>query len=187
MSKNPKRPAAAHPTYCQVVRLFFFHQDNSSFSPSDPSVGGVGPSPPAGAGAALAASKLTNNTTAAPDPATPTALGGSNFILNLNPPTGLEFNADSDIMYAGSSGANESNLTYLKWQTNSPNNQNNTLNILTIIEEVGNPHKVVITDLANIKSPRVISIPVYDIYTAELTGGEANPTKPSRTMARCRR
>ena len=62
----------------------------TTFTPPAPIIGGVGPSPLTGAGAPLAASELTENTTADPEQATPTALGGGNRISNLAQSTGLE-------------------------------------------------------------------------------------------------
>ena len=91
--------------------------------------------------------ELTKNATTAPKSATPTALGDGNIISNLAPPTGLEFqefptDTDSDIISAGSSGANNDNSTYLGSREKSPGIHDTTLDLSTIIEEVGNIHEV---------------------------------------------
>ena len=52
---DPTRSNTAHPTYCQAIRLVAFHHDYPALSPTTPTVGVTGPSPPSGAGAALAA------------------------------------------------------------------------------------------------------------------------------------
>ena len=80
----------SHPIYCQVVHPVAFHKDNRIFSPTDAVIEGVGPSPPAGTGAALMAIKLTKHTTAAPESAIPLVLVGGNCISNFTLPTGLE-------------------------------------------------------------------------------------------------
>ena len=90
----------------------------SELLPDHLGTGGVGTSPPAGAGTALADPELTDNTTTAHKSSTPTALGGGNQISKLAPPTGLEYqefptNTDSDITLEGSSGANADDSTYL--------------------------------------------------------------------------
>ena len=83
-----------------------------------PSVEGVGPSPPSGAGTALAYQELTKNVITVSESSTPMDFGGGNYISNLTPPMGLEVkklpsNTDSDITSAGSSSANDKDLTYL--------------------------------------------------------------------------
>ena len=134
-----------------------FHQESQFFPPPTPRFGGGGvdPSPPAGAGAALVDSELTKNATAAPKPDTPTALGGGNKISNITLPTGLEVQeftskAKSDITSVASSGTNGNNSTYLESQKNLPKNKDKTLDLSTIIKEVVNIHKVVITDITNL-------------------------------------
>ena len=81
---------AAHLTYYQVFRPFVFHHNNMIFSLTVLCMVGVGPSPLAGSSTSLVAPKLTDNATVTPKLFTPRALFGSNFILNLAPPTGLK-------------------------------------------------------------------------------------------------
>ena len=59
-------------------------------------------------------------------------------------------------MSADSSGANDGDSSYLESHKNSPGNHDTTMNISTIIEEIGNLHKVVIKDLVMMNSPRSI-------------------------------
>ena len=77
-------------TYYKVVHLVTLQHENMNFSPTASSMGGVGPSPSDGAGAAYADPKITKNAKDTPELATPTAFGGGNKISNLTPPTGVE-------------------------------------------------------------------------------------------------
>ena len=75
--------------------------------------------PPASAGATQATPKISNNVTAATEYATPTALKGGNYTLNITLPTGLEdqeipVETDSDVTLAVSFGRNDNDSTYLE-------------------------------------------------------------------------
>ena len=150
--RDPQRLPADQPTYFQVVITITFQEDNPTVSLTASIVGGNGPSTLASSGADQATPELTKTETDAPKSITPTALEVKRSSLNLALTTSLyvqelTVNTDSDITSAGSFGANDDNLTYLKLTENSPKIKNTSLDLSAIIEETGNIHEVVQGDI----------------------------------------
>ena len=85
--RNPPRPTADQPAYCQVVRLITFQGDDLTFSQTASRVGGAGPYPTSSTSAAQSTLELTETETAAIESATQTAPKGGNCRLNLTLPT----------------------------------------------------------------------------------------------------
>ena len=169
-------------TYCLVVHPVTFQDDDPTFSLTASSVGGDGPSSSSRAGSAQATTELTKNATDDPKYVTPTALEGGNRISNLTLPTGLEdqelpADTDSDVMSAGSFGANDDNSTYLKSSKNSPAIENITSDLSDLIKETGNIHKVFIELFEELNTPRVLFNQDDKINPTYIVEGEAAQTK----------
>ena len=159
--KNYPRLTTDQPTYWQVVRPVTFQDDDTTFSLTVSSVWGDEPYPPAKTSATQAAPELTETATSASKSATPTALQGGNWSLNLTLLTGLEVqeitaNTDSDVTSAFSFGTNYNALTFLESNENSPTIKNTTPDLLALIEKTGNIHEVFMGGLEDLHTTRVM-------------------------------
>ena len=100
---------------------------------------GTGPSPLSSTGAAQATPEITETATSTPKYATPTAIEGGNFSLNLTLTTSwkvqeLPADTDSDVTLAGRFGVNNDDLDYIESNENLPTVENTTPDLLALIK-----------------------------------------------------
>ena len=147
-------------------------------------MGGAGLCTTASVGADQATPELTKTSTDAPNYATPTTLEVNHFSLNLALTTGLDvqeltLDTDIDVTPAGSFGANDDDLNYLKSKENLPKIKNTNSDLSALIEETGNIHEVVEGDIEELHTLSVIFNQDNKLEPVELVEEEANQTKDS--------
>ena len=180
VSQTIEEAQKAAPTLCQAITQVVFHLDALAFSPSVLTRGAEWPALPARADTAHAAPALTK--TAAPDPATPAAVGSCKRNSNRARPTDGQTGSpspptdpDSDVLSVASIGGSDGDSDYVESAENSPTSPANTLDLAGHIIELEAIHEVSEGELNGIARPTVLFYHTDDLEIPELADAETDP------------